>query len=317
VGRRGVLVARHRTKSNQAGRHHTIIALSALVPGGLIAAATSAHADGSQLGPHSLRDHILVDAAAPPAGSALERVYPEPNAAAPTDTSPDPQAGATSPLIGAQVTAPQPGSAVPASPPPAAAPPAEPQLPTSLAAGRLGVPAINLAAYKNAEHLLAEQQPGCAIPWTLIAGIGRVESTHANDGKADPDGTLDPPIYGPVLDGSVWGNNVISDTDGGELDGIAGYDRAVGPMQFLPETWHRYGADGNGDGKMDPQNLFDAALTTGRYLCSGGLDMRDLSQQTRAILRYNNSMDYVANVMAWASGYHTGIAPSADDLPRI
>ncbi|WP_068271521.1 lytic transglycosylase domain-containing protein [Aldersonia kunmingensis] len=320
-------MGRHRTKSNNVGRHHTIIALSALVPGGLIAAATSAHANGAHLGPYPSRDHISVDAAAspPPDTIPLERVYPDLNATPPpadTAPAPVPSVAGTHPLIKARITAPPAGSAVPAPPPPAVAPPpppmpAEPQLPTSLAAGRLGVPAINLAAYKNAAHLLAEQEPNCAIPWTLIAGIGRVESTHANDGKADPDGTLDPPIYGPVLDGSLWGNNVIHDTDGGALDGIARYDRAVGPMQFLPETWHRYGADGNGDGKVDPQNLFDAALTTGRYLCSGGLDMRDLSQQTRAILRYNNSMAYVTNVMAWSTGYHTGIAPTLEELPRI
>ncbi len=52
-------------------------------------------------------------------------------------------------------------------------------------------------------------------------------------------------------------------------------------------------------------------------LCDGGLDMRDLSQQTRAILRYNNSMAYVANVMAWSVGYGSGTAPSSDELPRI
>lgn len=202
-------------------------------------------------------------------------------------------------------------------PAPAPAPAPTPLLPASLAAGPLGVPGINLTAYKAAEQTLAIQNPGCAMPWTLIAGIGRVESTHANDGKAAANGDLTTPIYGPVLDGSLHGNNVISDTDGGALDGNASYDGAVGPMQFLPETWKKYGADGNGDGKIDPQNLFDAALTTGKYLCDGGLNMRDLGQQTKAILRYNNSMAYVANVMAWSLGYSTGIVPPAEALPLI
>ncbi|MCX5043737.1 lytic murein transglycosylase [Aldersonia sp. NBC_00410] len=278
-------MGRHRKKSNPTGRHHTIIALSALVPGGLISAAATAGADvhGTHLAAQAAREPAVADTPAAP------------------------------PVVPAEANAPVAPVAAPPPPPP----PPEPALPASLAAGPLGVPAINLAAYKNAERLLAEQDPACGMPWTLLAGIGRVESTHANDGRAGPDGTLNPPLYGPVLDGSLSGNNVISDTDGGALDGIAGYDRAVGPMQFLPETWHRYGADGNGDGRADPQNLFDAALTTGRYLCDGGLDMRDLSQQTRAILRYNNSMAYVANVMAWSVGYGSGIAPSSDELPRI
>jgi membrane-bound lytic murein transglycosylase B len=186
-----------------------------------------------------------------------------------------------------------------------------------LAASPVAIPEIAQVAYKAAEQTLAAQNPTCAMPWTLIAGIGRVESTHANNGKADANGNLTTPIYGPVLDGSLGGNNVVHDTDGGALDGLAGYDRAVGPMQFLPETWRKYGADGNGDGKADPQNLFDAALTTGKYLCDGNLNMHDLAQQTRAILRYNNSMAYVANVMAWSVAYSTGIVPPAESLPRV
>jgi membrane-bound lytic murein transglycosylase B len=74
-------------------------------------------------------------------------------------------------------------------------------------------------------------------------------------------------------------------------------------MQFLPETWKHYAEDGNGDGVADPQNLFDAALTTGRYLCDGNLDLRDPAQQVTAVLRYNNSMEYVSNVRGWAQGY--------------
>ncbi|MEU7140183.1 lytic murein transglycosylase [Nocardia sp. NPDC046473] len=186
----------------------------------------------------------------------------------------------------------------------------------SLPAGPMGVPGIAVAAYQNAERILAEENPTCAMPWSMLAGIGRVESTHAY-GKIDADGNPLTKVYGPVLDGSLYGNNVVHDTDGGELDGLAGYDRAIGPMQFLPQTWKRYAADGNGDGIADPQNLFDAALTAGKYLCDGGLNMRDLAQQSKAILRYNNSMAYVANVMAWETSYANGVAPRAGDLPRI
>ncbi|WP_040791849.1 lytic transglycosylase domain-containing protein [Nocardia paucivorans] len=181
----------------------------------------------------------------------------------------------------------------------------------------MGIPGIAHAAYTSAEQILAEENPECGISWTTLAGIGRVESTHMYDGRADAEGNALEPVFGPTLDGSLAGNNVIADSDGGALDGIAGYDRAVGPMQFLPETWARYGADGNGDGIADPQNYYDATLTAGKYLCDGGLNMRDPSQQTRAILRYNHSMAYVANVMAWANSYNTGVVPHPSELPRI
>ncbi|GAJ82100.1 hypothetical protein NBRGN_047_00260 [Nocardia brasiliensis NBRC 14402] len=186
-----------------------------------------------------------------------------------------------------------------------------------LPAGPMGVPGIAVAAYQNAERVLGAENPTCNMPWTMLAGIGRVESTHDYGGKADGDGNSLAPVYGPVLDGSLYGNNVIRDSDDGELDGLAGYDRAIGPMQFLPQTWKHYAADGNGDGIADPQNLFDAALTAGKYLCDGGLNMRDLSQQSKAILRYNNSMAYVANVMAWETSYANGVAPRPGDLPKI
>ncbi|WFN93607.1 lytic transglycosylase domain-containing protein [Gordonia sihwensis] len=181
-----------------------------------------------------------------------------------------------------------------------ATPPA-PALPASVTTGV--IPRINFEAYRSAAATMAKTTPRCHIDWKLIAGIGRVESQHANFGDADSRGQLRHPIYGPVLDGSLAGNQVIADTDGGRLDGNAQYDRAVGPTQFLPATWEHYAADGNGDGKTDPQNLFDAALTTARYLCDENLDLADPAGQSRAVLRYNNSAEYVSNVLGFARSY--------------
>ena len=93
------------------------------------------------------------------------------------------------------------------------------------------------------------------------------------------------------------------------------YARAMGPMQFLPGTWARYASDGNGDGKADIQNLYDASLGAARYLCSGNLNLRDRSQVLSSILRYNNSMAYAQNVLGWAAAYATGVVPV--DLPPI
>jgi hypothetical protein len=84
-------------------------------------------------------------------------------------------------------------------------------------------------------------------------------------------------------------------------------------MQFLPGTWARYASDG--DGVADPQNLYDSTLAAARYLCSGGLNLRDQSQVMAAILRYNNSMPYARNVLGWAAAYATGVVPV--DLPPV
>jgi len=89
----------------------------------------------------------------------------------------------------------------------------------------------------------------------------------------------------------------------------------VGPMQFIPGTWVRSGVDGNGDGVADPNNLFDAALTAGRYLCAGGGDLRDRSQAEQAVFRYNHSADYVSTVVTWADAYGNRVAPIQSALP--
>lgn len=273
-----------------------MIALAGLVPAGLVTAATSAGAT----------EYIpFVSAKTTTAAQESNSVVETPQPIA-QDPQAQPVAQAEQP-VPAAVPAPAP---IPEIPP-------TPELPTNIAVSPIAIPVVNVSAYKNAERILAQQQPGCGISWTVIAGIGRVESTHANNGKVDDSGELHEPILGPRLNGTLAGNQVIRDTDGGALDGDAEYDRAVGPMQFLPSTWNLYHADGNGDGVSDPQNLFDAALATGMYLCDDGTDMRDLGSTTKAILRYNNSMAYVANVLAWSAGYATGIVPSSDQLPRI
>lgn len=194
----------------------------------------------------------------------------------------------------------------------AAGAPSAPPAAVVYAPGTLGIPKTALAAYRNAEHQMAVAAPGCGVSWNLLAGIGRIESQHANGGATDARGTALQPIYGPSLDGTLPGNEVIVASSG---PGRVVYARAMGPMQFLPGTWSRYAADGDGDGKADPQNVYDATLAAARYLCSGGLNLREHSQVLTAILRYNNSMAYAENVMGWAAAYATGVAPV--DLPPI
>jgi membrane-bound lytic murein transglycosylase B len=178
--------------------------------------------------------------------------------------------------------------------------------------GGLGIPTIALSAYRNAEQIMTASDPACGISWNLLAGIGRIESMHANGGATDARGTAIHPIYGPALNGTLPGNEAIVQSN---VSGRVTYARAMGPMQFLPATWARYASDGKGDGVADPQNLYDSTLAAARYLCSGGLNLRDPTQVMTAILRYNNSMSYARNVLGWAAAYATGVAPI--DLPPI
>ncbi|MFF4737765.1 lytic transglycosylase domain-containing protein [Streptomyces sp. NPDC001262] len=182
------------------------------------------------------------------------------------------------------------------------------------AAGDAGIPATALDAYKKAAEALAGSQPGCRIPWELVAGIGRVESVHASGYGLREDGSTETPIRGPRLDGKQFA--LIRDTDGGRWDGDTEYDRAVGPTQFIPSTWAAWGADGNGDGVKDPNNIYDAALGTARYLCAGDRDLDNPADLDRAILSYNNSREYVNAVMEWMRTYQGGNATAIpNDTP--
>src|SRR5207253_2660865 len=122
-------------------------------------------------------------------------------------------------------------------------------------------PFVVLNAYVHAAKVMAAERPSCGIQWNTLAAVGRTESRHGTyaGGTVDADGRVTKPIYGPSLDGTN-GTALVADTDHGEIDDDPDADRAAGPMQFIPGTWKRWARDGNGDGKADPQNLYDASL---------------------------------------------------------
>jgi membrane-bound lytic murein transglycosylase B len=174
-------------------------------------------------------------------------------------------------------------------------------------ASAAGIPAAALAAYQRAETVINSADPTCQLPWQLVAAIGRVESDHGRyaGNTLDDDGVATPGIFGIALDGS---NNtqVIRDTDAGQYDADARWDRAVGPMQFIPSTWSVVGVDGDNDGKRNPQDIDDAALASAVYLCSGNDDLSRVVGQRAAIYRYNHSDEYVDLVLSFMSSYMSG-----------
>jgi membrane-bound lytic murein transglycosylase B len=169
-------------------------------------------------------------------------------------------------------------------------------------AAATGIPVRAVLAYGSATLTVGSQQPGCHIAWNTLAGIGAVESAHGTHSGARllASGTSVPAIRGPALNGD--GVGMIRDSDNGSWDGDRSWDRAVGPMQFIPGTWRRWGTDGSGDGVADPNQIDDAALTAARYLCASG-SMASGDGWRAAILSYNHSGSYVNGVAAMANRY--------------
>jgi membrane-bound lytic murein transglycosylase B len=169
-------------------------------------------------------------------------------------------------------------------------------------------PLVVLDAYWKAAERMAFEAPGCGIPWWALAGIGKVESRHGTFAGSEvrPDGSLTKPIIGIPLTGA-GGTAAIGDSDGGAIDGDPTVDRAAGPMQFIPQTWARWGRDGDGNGKVEIQNIYDAAAGAAAYLCASG-PMRDDAGLQRGYFSYNHSLAYVATVLGFAKGYATSVA---------
>ncbi len=172
-------------------------------------------------------------------------------------------------------------SAPAAAPAPQAAPPDVAPRPLAAPPAGLHIPAKAMAAYRKAQQIMATADPDCGVTWNLLAGIGRIESA------------------------AVGGTTAVR----------AVHSRSTAPTNFATATWSRFASDGDGDGAFDAKNPFDATLATARHLCSGGTDFRNQSKTLKALLRYNDSMAFAANVLGWAAAYATGTAPL--NLPPI
>ena len=181
-------------------------------------------------------------------------------------------------------------------------------LPLAVPSGPMGIPGVVLDAYRKAAATIAASDPHCGLHWSVLAGIGRIESDHARGGQVYPNGDTVGTILGPRLDGTN-GTAAVPALDDGRFTGDPIWDHAVGPMQFIASTWAIYGGTGN------PNNVYDAALAAGRYLCAGGADLRDPAQLAAAVFRYNHSNTYVATVLLWAQAYAAGVTPLPTPIP--
>jgi membrane-bound lytic murein transglycosylase B len=202
---------------------------------------------------------------------------------------------------------PPPGAAVPNIDTHARGRPAEQLRAWALAlAPPLEMPVGALEAYGYAAKVAEVENPSCHLGWTTLAGIGMVESHNGTYGGASiaPNGDVRPLIRGVRLDGSN-GNLRIVDSGAGSADNPR-FAQAMGPMQFIPETWRLYGVDAHNDGVMSPDNFDDAALSAAGYLCFRGGNLATPKGWVAALRAYNRSDLYARTVRDWATAYAAG-----------
>ncbi len=165
-----------------------------------------------------------------------------------------------------------------------------------------GIPAPALRAYARVQ---LDGRAGCPVGWTTLAGIGWVESHHGPLGNRTlrEDGHSSSDILGPALDGHGDFAAVPATPGSAAFHDDARWEHAVGPLQFLPETWSRFAADGDGDGRSAPHDLDDAAAAAARYLCATGGDVTTGRGWSTAVLSYNHSRAYLDAVHEAAMTY--------------
>jgi len=124
----------------------------------------------------------------------------------------------------------------------------------------LDIPLRAMTGYAKATVSLTKEIPGCHLSWVTLAAVGKVTSDHGrvNSGHLGANGVMDKPLG--TVEVRDFYNKVVSTAN------------ASGPMQLSPALWAKYKTSASGT-KPDPQNIDDAALTTGRALCADGHDL--------------------------------------------
>ncbi len=167
-----------------------------------------------------------------------------------------------------------------------------------------GIPKRALQSYAYAAAAMAKANPQCSLGWSTLAAIGNVSSDHGEAGNSSigSDGRVTPELRG-LRQANPERAKPRADTDAGTYDGSTRIDVTMGPMQILPSRWEQFATDADNDGKADPDNFDDATLTTARFLCAAGGDLRQSDGWARAVTQFNGTPGFVQKVHAQAAVY--------------
>jgi hypothetical protein len=166
------------------------------------------------------------------------------------------------------------------------------------------IPTAALVSYQRAAAVIDLADEHCHLDWELLAALGKVLTDHgrADGSELDDRGVARPAVVGERLTGR-HGTPRIADTDAGLLDKDLRLDRAVGPMLLLPSVWSVVNVDGDSDGRRNPQDIDDAALSAAVFLCAGPGDFRNASHVRSEIRRYHPGADYAKSVVGVLHAY--------------
>ena len=150
-------------------------------------------------------------------------------------------------------------------------------------------PSYDIRSQEELYRLYRNVEQWSGLPWQVFWGIHSEETSLGRNLGSTPVFTALPPgqrkYFQQMCRELHWDPERIYGSHKG----------AIGPFQFMPETWVRYAVDGNNDGRKDPFNLEDAAYSAANYLLrKGGMD--DLQ---KAIWHYNQDSRYVRRVMRY------------------
>jgi cell wall-associated NlpC family hydrolase len=153
------------------------------------------------------------------------------------------------------------------------------------------IPARYLADYKKAGARYG-------IPWTVLAGIGTVESGNGQArlpgvrSGTNPFGAAGPMQFGVGgAAGNTWGGT---------------------PVHPAGQHTSGYGTDGDHDGTVSVYDPGDAIPSAARYLRAHGAPARTRA----AVFAWNHSAAYVTQVMTWASRYATPASSPGPQCPQ-
>jgi cell wall-associated NlpC family hydrolase len=151
-------------------------------------------------------------------------------------------------------------------------------------------PASPAAAAIPAAYLAGYQEAGAryGIPWTVLAGIGEVESDHGRSNApgvhsgANPAGAAGPMQFG--------------------IGGLAGNTWGGAPVHPASEHAGGYGTDGDHDGIVNVYDPGDAIPSAAAFLKANGAP----ASLQAALFAYNHSDGYVTDVLDQAARYAAG-----------